>query len=93
MTSEPKPASFAGHQSVLPITAELVRQKAADALSNPRRRVILSLHSSDDEPLHRMLNAIQPGSYVRPHRHLTPPKDEGVVVLSGSVGFVPFADD
>ncbi len=93
MNPTARPASFAGHQRLLPITAELVRQQASEAQDNPRRRVILSFHSSDDEPLHRMLNAIQPGSYIRPHRHLTPPKDEALLVLAGSVGFVPFSEE
>jgi cupin fold WbuC family metalloprotein len=37
-----------------------------------------------------MLNTIQPGSYIRPHRHLDPPKDEAFVLLKGSAGFVIF---
>jgi len=37
-----------------------------------------------------MLNSIQPGSYLRPHRHLDPPKDEAFVLLKGSAGFVIF---
>jgi cupin fold WbuC family metalloprotein len=37
-----------------------------------------------------MLNSIQPGSFVRPHRHLDPPKDEAFVLMKGSAGFVIF---
>ena len=40
-----------------------------------------------------MLNAIQPGSYVRPQRHLDPPKAEAWIVLRGAVLFVTFFDD
>ena len=40
-----------------------------------------------------MLNALQPGSYIRPHRHHTPPKAESLILLSGSLGFVAFLDD
>jgi cupin fold WbuC family metalloprotein len=32
-----------------------------------------------------MLNAIQPGSYIQPHRHLFPPKAESVIVLQGAI--------
>jgi cupin fold WbuC family metalloprotein len=39
-----------------------------------------------------MLNALQPGTYVQPHRHITPPKAESIVVLQGAIGFVPFDD-
>ena len=30
-----------------------------------------------------MLNAIEPESYIRPHRHLFPPLDEAFVILRG----------
>jgi len=72
------------------IDRPLVDQKIEDARKNARKREIHNLHSSDQEALHRMLNSIQPGSYIRPHRHLDPPKDEGFVLLKGSAGFVIF---
>jgi cupin fold WbuC family metalloprotein len=37
-----------------------------------------------------MLNALQPFSYVQPHRHLDPPKAESIVVLKGAIIFVEF---
>ena len=36
-----------------------------------------------DDPANRMLNAIEPDSYIRPHRHLHPPLDEAFIVLRG----------
>ncbi len=70
----------------------LIETAIAGSRESPRRRIILPLHVSDSESLNRMLNAIQPGSYVRPHRHVTPPKAESIVVLRGSVGFLVFSD-
>ena len=40
-----------------------------------------------------MLNAIEPDSYVCPHRHLNPPKDEGFLVLQGKGAAIIFKDD
>jgi cupin fold WbuC family metalloprotein len=40
-----------------------------------------------------MLNAMQPHSYVRPHRHLDPPKAEAWIVLRGALAFFTFEDD
>jgi cupin fold WbuC family metalloprotein len=40
-----------------------------------------------------MLNAVEPSSYLRPHRHADPPKSESLILLSGSLGFVTFLDD
>lgn len=60
---------------------------------SPRRRVILPFHKRNEDSLHRMLNAMQPGSYVQPHRHASPPKAESLVVLQGAIGYVAFDDD
>lgn len=60
---------------------------------SPRQRVILPLHRSESDALQRMFNAIQPASYVRPHRHLHPPKAEAWIVLRGAALFVTFRDD
>ena len=60
------------------------------ARESPRRRGILPFHKTADEPLQRMLNAVQPGTYVRPHRHVDPPKAEVLLVLRGSVVFFTF---
>lgn len=86
-------ATQSEHKDWLGLDAALLAQKAADAAANPRLREIHRLHLEDGESLHRMLNAIQPGSYVRPHRHLTPPKAESFILLQGSLGFVQFDED
>lgn len=59
------------------------------ACSTPRLRLNRNLHGMPD-PVHRLLNAIEPGSYVRPHRHLDPPKSETVIVLAGALGLILF---
>lgn len=75
------------------VDAALLAQKSRDAVANARRREIHRFHTDDAARLHRMINAIQPGSYVRPHRHLDPPKDESFVLLTGKMGFICFKDD
>ncbi len=62
------------------------------ARRTPRRRLNRNLHEMDD-PVHRLLNAIEPGSWVRPHRHLDPPRSETVLVVAGALGVVLFDDD
>ena len=81
------------HDRFLVADAALVAQKCRDAAANPRRREIHRFNSDDAARLHRMINALQPGTYVRPHRHLTPPKDEAFVALTGQMGFICFKDD
>jgi cupin fold WbuC family metalloprotein len=40
-----------------------------------------------------MVNAVEPASYVRPHRHAAPARPEIFVALRGSVLIVRFSDD
>lgn len=62
------------------------------AKASPRRRKNLNFHPSDDFPSHRLLNAIEPDSYIAPHRHLDPLKDETMLLLRGRMGLVIFDD-
>jgi cupin fold WbuC family metalloprotein len=75
------------------ITSALVQHAVETSRESPRRRVIQPFHKSDTDPLHRMLNAVQPDSYVRPHRHLDPPKAEAWILLRGALVFFTFEDD
>lgn len=75
------------------LNAGLIQQAVAASRESPRGRVILPLHLSPADPYQRMLNAVQPGSYIRPHRHRDPPKGETLVVLRGSVRFLTFRED
>jgi cupin fold WbuC family metalloprotein len=86
-------ATKSGHEAVAFIDQDLVQRKAYDARRSARQREIHVFHRGDDDPLQRMLNAIQPGSYVRPHRHFDPPKSESLVLLQGMLGYVSFGDD
>lgn len=72
------------------LTGELMSKAVEMSRRSPRRRVILPLHPSHTDTLHRMLNACQPGTYVQPHRHLAPPKAESILVLRGAIGVVVF---
>ncbi len=74
----------------VPITDELIEQVVQVSRCSPRRRILLNLSGSHQDTLQRMLNALQPGSYIQPHRHLTPPKAESIIVLRGSVASLIF---
>ena len=61
-----------------------------EAAASPRRRKNRNFHASNDAPAHRLLNALEPDSYVRPHCHLDASKDETIVALKGRFGVVLF---
>ncbi|CAG4884886.1 Tryptophan synthase beta chain like [Georgfuchsia toluolica] len=74
------------------IDHKLLDEVSAEARNNLRRRKNRNFHTGDDAPANRLLNAIEPGSYIAPHRHLDPAKDETLVVLRGRFGVVLFDD-
>lgn len=49
-----------------------------------------NFHEGPGDNPHRMLNALLRGTYVRPHRHVAPPKSEAYLPLTGRVGVVCF---
>lgn len=58
-----------------------------------RGRAHYTFHKSDDDTLQRMLNAMQPGTYLQPHKHENPDKQEIFLVLSGKFLVVEFEED
>lgn len=68
-----------------------------DALSeaarcNPRLRQNHNLHGSPDAPVQRFFNAVEPGSYVVPHRHLASGKEETLLMVRGRLGLILFRE-
>tara|TARA_R110002020_G_scaffold454448_6_gene670101 strand:- start:8772 stop:9284 length:513 start_codon:yes stop_codon:yes gene_type:complete len=55
-----------------------------------RKRIIFPYHKKASDKLHRMLNVIQPGSYIRPHNHAAEGKSESVILLRGGICFMTF---
>ena len=73
------------------VTPELLHQLTDAAGNSPRLRKNHNLHPSDESRCHRLLNAIEPASYIRPHRHLDPEKDEAFILMSGRLGIILFS--
>lgn len=74
------------------IDQTLLDAVCADAAESPRRRKNRNFHTSDEQPAHRLLNAMQMDSYIPPHRHLDPAKGETMVVLRGAMALLVFDD-
>jgi cupin fold WbuC family metalloprotein len=77
-------------ETVVIINDNLIQKAIDSSRISPRKRIILPFHKSPSDNLHRMLNALQPNSYVQPHRHLDPPKAESIIVLKGAIIYVEF---
>jgi cupin fold WbuC family metalloprotein len=81
-----------GVAGVVRLDRTALHRLSEKAASSPRLRLNRNLHLMED-PVHRLFNAIEPGSYIRPHRHLHPPKTETMVTVAGKLGFLSFRDD
>ncbi len=75
------------------IDQHLLDELTSEAMQNPRQRKNRNFHPGDDYPCHRLLNAIEPESYIRPHCHLDPAKDETMLIVRGSMAVLYFAAD
>ena len=65
------------------IEKALLDQTCAQAKQAPRLRMNYNFHAQLDDPINRLLNAMEPGTYIRPHRHLNPDKLEIFLLLRG----------
>lgn len=59
---------------------------------SPRQRQHRNIHLSYEEPCQRLFNAIQPSSYIRPHRHAGVDQNELLVAVRGLMAFITFDD-
>ena len=76
------------------IDQSLFDRVAAVARERPRLRMNHNLHLESDL-VQRFLNVLQPGTYVRPHRHV---REQGTgfecfLVLQGAIGLLIFDGD
>jgi len=72
------------------LTQDLMDSIAQQARSNSRRRQNYNFHEHS-ERVQRFLNVLQPGTYVRPHRHQRVPEVNGFeffLVVQGAIGLL-----
>lgn len=72
------------------INKALLDETTERAKQSPRLRMNYNFHECMDDPVNRLLNALEPGTYLRPHRHLTPEKDEVFLLLRGRIAVFLF---
>lgn len=72
------------------IDPQMLDEISGRARRSPRKRINQNLHRSDDAACHRLLNAMEPDSFIQPHRHLEKEKDETLIVIRGEMGLILF---
>jgi cupin fold WbuC family metalloprotein len=71
------------------LTGPLIEQARASA----RKRKNFNFHPSAADPMHRMLHAMEPETYVQPHKHENPDKREAFIILKGKVAAVEYTNE
>ena len=75
------------------INQQLLDETSAKAQENERLRMNFNIHTQFDDPVNRMLNALEPNTIIPIHRHQHPYKNESLVVLRGEELDVLLYDD
>lgn len=74
------------------ITDGLLTEVSHRAKQSERKRGNLNFHRTAEDPVQRFLNAVEPSSYLRPHKHQNPDTPEVFILLRGRVLIVEFDD-
>lgn len=78
---------------MIKIECNLLDEMNQKSRSAKRGRAHFTFHRSDADTLQRMLNAMQPGTYLQPHKHENPDKREVFLVLTGKFLVVEFDEN
>ena len=70
-----------------------IERGLAASRESHRKRIILPIHRKQEAEVQRMINFLQPGTYIRPHKHTMPYASESIVLLQGSIRFFTFDDN
>ena len=77
---------------MIKITDQLINKVSNKAKTSVRKRCNYSFHNSNSEYIQRFLNAAEPNTYVRPHKHESPDKVEIFSILKGRILVIEFDD-
>lgn len=72
------------------IDSALLQEMMEKSRQSVRKRMNLNFHYGGSDPLQRMLNAMQPGTYLQPHKHENPDKREVFIALTGRFVVISF---
>ena len=78
---------------MIKINEKLLNKTSKKGEASIRKRANHNFHKQPSDPIQRMLNAGEPGTYIRPHKHDTPPKREVFLLLRGKAVVIEFNDD
>lgn len=72
------------------LTPELMTAGKRASRASPRRRIMQPVQRSQEARVQRLLNFVQPETYVRPHCHPLPHATESMCLIEGSLDVLIF---
>ncbi len=75
------------------VNREFMDKLTEQAKASERKRAHFNLHESLDEGIHRLCMGAEPGTFIRPHRHLSGDKWELFTILRGEIVILIFDQD
>lgn len=94
MKDKTQPLALENFQGkVFRLTEELLKRGCRAAAESPRQRMIYPIQRTQDAAVQRLLNFLQPDTYIRPHCHPEPHAIESIQLLQGALGYQIFRAD
>jgi cupin fold WbuC family metalloprotein len=78
---------------MIKIDQKIIDDIIKKARNSPRKRMNYNFHRDESAIVQRMLNVIEPGTYIRPHKHENPDKNEVFLLLSGKALVLEFSGE
>lgn len=75
------------------LSDEMIEEGLAASRESERKRMILPIHRKQDSEVQRLVNFLQPETYIRPHKHPLDHATESIILLKGSIRFFTFDDE
>lgn len=78
---------------VVTLDAKKIMEGLAASRQSDRKRMILPIQRSQNAQVQRIVNFLQPGTYIRPHCHPLPHATESVCLLQGKMEVLIFSEE
>jgi len=77
---------------VFVLTEDLLEEGLKASRESKRKRIIMPVQRAQNAHVQRLLNFMQPETYVRPHRHFSDHASESVNLLRGALDVLIYSD-
>ncbi|MGC6427693.1 MAG: WbuC family cupin fold metalloprotein [Akkermansiaceae bacterium] len=77
---------------VVTLEAKTIAEGLAASRATDRKRMILPIQRTQEAQVQRIVNFLQPGTYIRPHCHPLPHATESVCLIQGALEILIFSE-